>query len=283
MMLPKEFKNHLIETSISILWDQWKNLGAWIESGEKFKFYSDPEASVLFSMYFANHEKRFGKIIEEWIAVNRQHLNATRLKRLSKMFLNKYRIFDHVESKMQIPGKPKFVSKLDILLPENLLPRLRFLFGCSTKAEVVFHLLTRGSSNSNQIAKERFLNQKAVLIELNKLSEAGLLIEKRTGRGRSFSISSDFARVLPKPLLFSTVPWVLLTATFLLEKCLKDDYLEDEYLVYSAFNDFKKEITFMLFKSLPCEINLNSKTAEKFYSSVVGYWECLTGKIVSAE
>jgi len=283
MMLPKEFKTHLIETSISILWDQWKNLGVWIESGEKFKFYSDPEASVFFSKYFAIHEKRLGKIIEEWIAVNRQHLNVTRLKGISKMFFNKCGISVPIEFKTQIPGKSKFVSTLDVLQPENLLPRLRFLFGCSTKAEVIYHLLTKGSSNSNQIAKERFLNQKAVLIELDKLSRAGFLIEKRTGRERSFSISSDFARVLPKPLFFNTVPWVLLTAAFLLIKCLKDDYLEDEYLIYSAFNDFKKEITSMLFKSMLCEIQLNSRTAEEFYSSVVDYWKCLTKKIVSVK
>ncbi|OAA22736.1 hypothetical protein [Kosmotoga sp. DU53] len=278
MLSPKEFKKHLIETTISILWDQWEKLGAWISPEERLKFYSDPEAAIVFSWYFSRYEKRIQKISEEWISANKEHLNTVRLKRMLKELSNKYGITIPIKSRTEDIDKSKFMRKLDALLPENLLPRLRLLFGCSTKAEVIFHLLTMGNSNSNQIAKERFLNQKAVLVELDKLAKTGFLIEKRAGRERIFSISPDFANVLPQPIFLGSVPWVLLSATFMVERCLREDYLDDEYLIFSAFNDFRKTLVSMLNKAMECNVSLKQESAQGFYSSVVDYWICLTKK-----
>lgn len=279
MMLPKKFKDHLIETAVSMLWDQWKSLGVWVDSEEKFKFYSDPEVAVIFSEYFSKYEKRLRKISEEWRALNWKHLNTIRMKRIVKELFGKYEIDILLESKVVPVNKSKFVREVDVLLPKNLLSRLRFLFGCSSKAEVVFHLLTKGSSNSNQIAKERFLNQKAVLVELDKLMKAGFLIEKRTSRDRMFNISNNFIEVLPEPTLFSSVAWTFLIVTFMLEKCLRDDYLDDDYLIFSTFNDFRKPLIFALHMAMECEIQLEAKTAQEFYSNVVNYWNCLLKKI----
>jgi len=281
MLSPKEFKKHLIETAISILWDQWEKLGAWISPEERLKFYSDPEAAIVFSWYFSRYEKRIQKISEEWISANKEHLNTVRLKRMSKELSNEYGITVPTKLKIEVTGKSKFskfIRELDVLLPENLLPRLRLLFGCSTKAEVIFHLLTAGNSNSNQIAKERFLNQKAVFIELNKLARAGLLIEKTVGRERIFSISPNFVSVLPKPISSNSVSWVLLSAAFMVERCLSDDYLDDEYLIFSTFNDFRKTLASMLNKAMECNVSLKQESAQGFYSSVVDYWICLTRK-----
>lgn len=278
MMLPKEFKYHLIETAKSMLWDQWENLGAWVNSKEKFKFYSDPEATLVFSEYFSRYEKRFRKISEEWQSINRKHLNTIRLNRIVKELYKKYEIALPLEFKAVTTNSSKFVRELDVLQSENLLLRSRFLFGCSTKSEVIFSLLTKGSSNSNQIARERFLNQKAVLIELDKLMKAGFLIERRTSRGRMFNISSKFIKMFPKPTLFSSISWTLFVAVFILEKCLKDEYMNDDYLIFSTFNDFRKSFVYALHTAMECEIQLEVRTAQEFYSHVIDYWNCLLKK-----
>jgi hypothetical protein len=278
-MYPKKFKDYLIEMAISILWSQWENLGVMANTEKKFKLYSDPEATVIFSEYFSKYEKRFNKIIEKWVTTNGNNLNTVRMKRIVREINKKYKIDISPGYRVTRNEVSDFIIEPDALLPENLLLRLRLIFGRSTKAEVVFHLINNKISNSNKIAKERFLNQKAVLVELNKLMKAGLLIEKRTSRTRIFEISENYTKVLPHSDFYDSSLWLLFVISYIFDKCLKDEYLHDDYIVHSSFNDFRKTISYGLHMAMDCKIQLNTITAEKFYLSVFDYLNCIFEKL----
>ncbi len=275
MMHPKSFKKLVIDNAVGILWSQWVNLGAWSRAEQTMKCFSDPESAITFSNYLCKHEKRLQKISLDWSVVNLKYINHSRLKRLRKV------VTDHIELPIDVSEvyagttSSKYITEPDARDITNLLIRLRLIFGSTTRAEVIFHLLTRGSANSNQIATHRFLNQKAVLLELEKLAKAGVLEEKRSARERLFSVQRDFDRLFEFEIQPISSPWFLLASLLILEECLRDELIEDEYLVLSAFMDHKRRLSEYLQRAGSCKLPISGSTAYELYESVTEYYKCL--------
>jgi len=275
MMDPKSFKTLIIDSAVGLLWDQWMNLGAWSKTGQSVKAFSDPESAIAFSSYFCKHEKRLEKISLDWSKENLQYINHSRLKRLRKVVTEHVQLPVDISEMHAASTSSKYITEPDAREVSNLLIRLRLIFGSTTRAEVIFHLLTTGSANSNQIANRRFLNQKAVLLELEKLAKAGVLVEKRSARERLFSVQRDFAGLFEFEIQSISASWFLLASLLILEECLTDELIEDEYLVLSAFMDQKKRVSEYLQRAGECNLTLSGSTAYEFYESVTEYYRCL--------
>jgi hypothetical protein len=274
MMHPKDFKNLVIDRALKLLWVEWMNLGVWSISEQSVRVFSDPESAIAFSEYFCKHERRLEKISFDWSKYNLQYINHSRLKRLRKAVANqaKLPLNTYVGNSS---AASKYITEPEARTNSNLLIRLRLIFGSTTRAEVIFHLLTEGSANSNQIASHRFLNQKAVLLELEKLGKAGLLLEKRSTRERLFSIRKDFAGLFEFEVQMINPSWFLLSSLLILEECLRDELIDDEYLALSALMDQKRRLSEYLQKAGDCNISLSGSTVDEFYRSVTDYYSCL--------
>jgi hypothetical protein len=272
MKSPKEFKNKVIDSATSIIWNTWKELGVWINVSQEYPIYSDPESAIVFSNYFDSFEPRLLKISNDWQSYHANFVNKVRLKRLKRGLSKLYGI--SIQDK-RTPSNfsNKIIGDLDILKPDNILLRLRLVFGLSTKAEVIYYLLTHEKGNSNEIAIDRFLNQKAVYTELDKLYKAGVINEKRQKRERSFSLSQDFANLFFEVEIEPLSPvWLLVLSVYLLENTLKEKIIDDNYLVQSSFFDHKKQITDIIQRIGEYKIVISSKTAEDFYNSIFEYF-----------
>ncbi len=272
MKSPKEFKNKVIDSATSIIWNTWKELGVWINVSQEYPIYSDPESAIAFSNYFDSFEPRLLKISNDWQSYHANFVNKVRLKRLKRGLSRLYGI--SIQDK-RTPSNfsNKTIGELDILKPDNILLRLRLVFGLSTKAEVIYYLLTHEKGNSNEIAIDRFLNQKAVYTELDKLYKAGVINEKRQKRERSFSLSQDFANLFFEVEIEPLSPvWLLVLSVYLLENTLKEKIIDDNYLVQSSFFDHKKQITDIIQRIGECKIAISTKNAEDFYNSIFEYF-----------
>lgn len=272
MKSPKEFKNKVIDSATSILWNTWKELGVWINVSQEYPIYSDPESAIVFSNYFDSFEPRLLKISNDWQSYHANFVNKVRLKRLKRGLSKLYGI--SIQDK-RTPSNfsNKIIGDLDILKPDNILLRLRLVFGLSTKAEVIYYLLTHEKGNSNEIAIDRFLNQKAVYTELDKLYKAGVINEKRQKRERSFSLSQDFANLFFEVEIEPLSPvWLLVLSVYLIENTLKEKIIDDNYLVQSSFFDHKKQITDIIQRIGECKIAISTKNAEDFYNCIFEYF-----------
>jgi len=274
-MHPKSFKRLIVDNAVGMLWSQWVNLGAWSRAAQTVSCFSDPESAIAFSSYFCKYERRLEKISLDWSKVNLQYINHSRLKRLRKAVADHIELPDNVYEIQAASTSSKYITEPNAKDMTNLLIRLRLIFGSTTRADVIFHLLTKGSANSNQIATYRFLNQKAVLLELEKLAKAGVLVEKRTARQRLFSVERDFARLFEFEIQPISSPWFLLASLLMLEGCLRDELIDDEYLVFSAFMDQKRTLSDYLQKAGDCNLTLSGSTADEFYENVTEYYTCL--------
>ena len=70
----------------------------------------------------------------------------------------------------------------------NLVFKLRSLFGCNSKAEILAWLLTHPSGHPAQIANEVHYFNKSVQDTLNQMSASGLVSSRRTEREKHFSL-----------------------------------------------------------------------------------------------
>jgi len=275
MMHPKSFKRLIVDNAVGMLWNQWVNLGAWSGAEQRVNSFSDPECAIAFSSYFCKYEKRLEKISLDWSKVNFLYINHSRLKRLRKAVTDHIELRDNFYEIQAATTSSKYITEPNAKDMANLLVRLRLLFGSTTRADVIFHLLTKGSANSNQIATYRFLNQKAVLLELEKLAKAGVLVERRSSRERLFSVQREFARLFEFEIQPISSPWFLLASLLMLEGCLRDELIDDEYLVFSAFTDNKRKLSDYLQKAGECNLTLSGSTADEFYENVTEYYTCL--------
>ncbi len=280
MMPPRAFREMILETSIAVLWGQWQGLGARLVSAQRLSTYADPEAALCFSEQFHEEEPRLRKISSEWFASNASFVNKARLKRLQE------EVSDYPDPRQRMmllregtENSHGYIREPDVGLHENLLLRLRMMFGCTSRAEIIFHLLTTGESNSNQISKARFLNQKAVYVELERLSKAGILVEKPLGRGRQFSVTDDFARLFgPAPRRVS-IAWFLLASSLILNKCYSS--YEDDYIIISELMEHGRAISTMLHNAWDCNVPLRPTTAEGFFSDIVDYYSCVSQELLA--
>ena len=92
-------------------------------------------------------------------------------------------------------------------------------------------------------------------------------------------ILENYTKILSHSEFYDSALWLLFVISYIFDKCLKDKYLHDDYIIHSSFNDFRKTISYGLHMAMDCKIQLNSITAEKFYLSVSDYLNCILEKL----
>ncbi len=84
-MLATEFKKRLFQSILDLLWRQWSQLGIPGQIISKGKDYVlDPEMLLLFSANFCRFEPRLYDLIIDWLQINGDYINLSRLKSLLK-------------------------------------------------------------------------------------------------------------------------------------------------------------------------------------------------------
>ena len=79
-----QFRAHLRERTLGLLWAQWDTLGATGHSAWDRPFAIDPDALLAFSCSMARHDARLFDEMLDWLAVNGRFLNVQRLVNIVK-------------------------------------------------------------------------------------------------------------------------------------------------------------------------------------------------------
>jgi hypothetical protein len=78
--------------------------------------------------------------------------------------------------------------------PTNLIFKMRALFGCNSRAEIMAWLLTHRSGHPAQIARDTHYFSKSVQSTLNEMATSGLITANRSNREKHFRITpSDWS------------------------------------------------------------------------------------------
>ncbi len=268
-LLNEEFRESIIRNSLELLHDQWIKLGVSFEAERRFDIFSDPEAAIVFSGYFERYDSDIYRVCRVWPGANCEHLNMARLKRMKPKGIRFPASLGLESTPKSMPyTSSKYIGTIDMEAGENLLPRLRLIFGCTTKAEVLFHLLTSGEANSYQIARKRFLNQKAVHTELDKLSRAGVLRERRNGRERLFRVNQSFLFLHSDKREELSVAWFLTAIVFILERCLNDELINYRRLVNASFDNNRRTICDYFMNSGVLINEFETESPQDFYDTI---------------
>ena len=79
----------LRDTALSVTWRQWRALGASAAlktKPPKVQSLVDPEALILFSLFFIERERRLVDLTRDWVVLNADLLSVQRLKNLVKTY-----------------------------------------------------------------------------------------------------------------------------------------------------------------------------------------------------
>lgn len=80
-----EFKIRLFRAILNLLWRQWSSLGIPGQiAGNGRDYVIDPEMLLLFSARFCRLEPRLYDLVTDWLQVNGDNINLSRLKALQK-------------------------------------------------------------------------------------------------------------------------------------------------------------------------------------------------------
>jgi hypothetical protein len=212
-------REKLHESLLYLLWDQWVALGfEGHDNGKKIPFIIDPEALLLASMRFAMKEGRFGEAVSGWLHKNGEMISVQRLKNLqlatrlapygdlrelsdfmeakgykswkALASLNSEDALEDISSDDFSPGMNRLTSQAtDMKKAENLLLRMRLMFGISARPEILVWLLTHRSGHAAGIARETGWFSKSVQAILNDLEKAGMLVARNAGKRKEYSKS----------------------------------------------------------------------------------------------
>jgi len=87
-MSVKEFKEHLLESMLNILWKQWSTVGLYSNLEQENKFLIDPESLLCVSCFFGRFDPRLFDEVISWLSENGNLLNIDRLKNVLRFFIN---------------------------------------------------------------------------------------------------------------------------------------------------------------------------------------------------
>jgi len=87
-MSVKEFKEHLLESMLNILWRQWSTVGLYSNLEQENKFLIDPESLLCVSCFFGRFDPRLFDEVISWLSENGNLLNIDRLKNVLRFFIN---------------------------------------------------------------------------------------------------------------------------------------------------------------------------------------------------
>lgn len=276
-MLPIELKQFLVEKSLKLLRKQWGQLGVWHCDTGKSGFHSDPETVIAYSMYFSIYDSEIGIIAKNWMEQNPRFVNMSRLSQI-KRHQKKDLEFKNKTSVNSSQDINSFLSALNMKADYNLLLRLRLIFGCNTKSEILFFLLNHNEGNSNQIAIERFQNQKAVYNSLQDLALADILTERRLGNSRMYKVGDKLKAFVENGSKRTiNLTFFLFTITSLLEKILTGDKIDQPDQILSSLQRYRKNITSSLYAATKISIE-NTESSSQFYVDLVSILKDILSK-----
>ncbi|MGJ8643630.1 MAG: hypothetical protein ACSHX9_09500 [Luteolibacter sp.] len=220
-MESKQIRKRLHEALLYLLWDQWVELGfEGHNKGNRVPFIIDPEALLLASLRFAMDEGRFGEAVSGWLHKNGEIISIQRLKNLQlatqlapyeglrklssfmeeKGFRN-WKSLASLESTEDLedrsskdfsPNIERLISQTpDTKKAENLLLKMRLIFGVSARPEILSWMLTHRSGHAARIARETGWFSKSVQAILNDLEKAGMLAARTAGKRKEYTKSSQ--------------------------------------------------------------------------------------------
>ncbi len=150
------------ETAVSVAWAQWAALGSMASTVNRATSIVDPEALVLLSLAFREHERRLWDLLRAWVPVGVRLLSVQRTRNLARSFpesttqaLHEFAALAVVEGKdarwkslagdvdHEVPrgrGKEWEVTG-EFVEPSALMMRLRLGFGVGLRADALSYLL----------------------------------------------------------------------------------------------------------------------------------------------
>jgi DNA-binding transcriptional regulator GbsR (MarR family) len=85
-MSVKEFREHLLDSILNILWKQWSALGIYSNVEQENKFLIDPESLLCATCSFGRFDQRLFDEVIIWLCENGNLLNIGRLKNVLVLF-----------------------------------------------------------------------------------------------------------------------------------------------------------------------------------------------------
>jgi len=277
----KEFKGKFREKLLEIHWKQWCTLGVASHIPPEKYWIIDLEALSVSTLVLGLQDKRLLAGCIEWLIKNREWVNSSRFKRISKIFMRpfpasneplitqgvlnmatdtikkfkpvsiKYRDSNVSEEMMLRDYKKVFdafrirdiVKQPEILKSISLLQlSLRGYFGVGTRAEIFLYLLGENGGNSLSISREVYCDQKNIYRILEKWTETGLIT--KINRNYSLREKEKWLGIWRLKKKYGYLNWV---KTFmLLDQLAKaistPPWSEETYPLSSLFRDLFKDV-----------------------------------------
>ena len=211
----REFKENFYNALLDVHWKGWTVLGAVSHGKPEGAWIIDLEPLVVSTLTIGLQDKRLLSSSIEWLMINGESINLSRLKRIVKAFLVE---FPGLKGSLLYPeivdlfvktynknahNKIEFGKAGSNKEEENVIreythffsnfrmrnvttgPRLRQpslvqlllrnILGVDARTEILVYLLANKSGNSNSIAKEIFYSQKNIYTILDKWSRAQMV------------------------------------------------------------------------------------------------------------
>jgi hypothetical protein len=213
----KEFKEKFFNALLDNHWKHWTALGVASHVKSERMWIIDLEPLIVSTLTIGLQDKRLLSSSIEWLIKNGEWINLSRLKRIVKVFSERFpglteppfspgilELFVEAYNKTA-PNKLAFGKFDSCGSEENVIneyknffnafrirnvttePKLhhsslmqlllRSILGVDARTEILIYLLVKGSGNSNSIAKEIFYNQRNVYTVLERWSRAQMVIK----------------------------------------------------------------------------------------------------------
>lgn len=85
-MSVNEFKKHILDSLLQVLWRQWSSLGVYTNVESEKVFVIDPEALMCATLCFGRYDQRLFDEMLSWLCENADMINITRLKNVMSSF-----------------------------------------------------------------------------------------------------------------------------------------------------------------------------------------------------
>lgn len=226
---PREFKETFYNKLLEVHWKGWTALGVASHGKPEGVWIIDLEPLILSTLTIGLQDKRLLSSSIEWLMINGESINLSRLKRIVKVFSAEFPelkrsllypeivdLFVKTYSKNALNGvefkktgsyrgeenaikeyrhffsnfRMKGVTTGPKLQLSSLIQlRLRNILGVDARTEILIYLLANESGNSNSIAKEIYYNQKNIYTILEKWSRAQMITKVSDHRIVRYSLN----------------------------------------------------------------------------------------------
>ena len=224
----KEFKEKFYNALLDIHWRHWTALGVTSHMKPEKTWRIDLEPLIISTLTIGLQDKRLLSSSIEWLINNGEWINLRRLKRIVKVFSERfpglkeplfspeilelfvdtynknarYKIklgkLDSYEEEYVINEYKNFFNTFKVRnvtagpklqLSSLIQLLLRNILGIDARTEILIYLLAKESGNSNSIAKEIFYNQKNIYTVLERWSHAQMVTKISEQKIMRYSIN----------------------------------------------------------------------------------------------